>query len=185
MALPAIESIHLRLSRLDTLFRQDDEISDLYKNIRTSVSLHKSGKDNYDFILYFPIEKTGTEKLINRFILEGVPDGTRITNRKYNEVRIYDVEFTRERAKDNISYAISHGLFVLSPSSILLEEAIRQMELPQSLADEPAFLEVSETAGRNVEGNIYLERKRLGKIFPGDTRPGPRQTPPGPEPPQG
>ena len=159
IALPDLDRLNRILFRLDTLMREDDEISDLYRNMQASVSLHKSGKSNYDFMLYCPLENTGNEKQIIRFILEGVPDGSIISNRKYNDVRIYDVQYPKDRAKDNFSYVISHGLFVLSPSSILLEEAIRQMELPQSLADEPCFHEVAETAGRNVEGNIYINYK--------------------------
>ena len=158
-ALPGIDRMNRILFRLDTLMREDDEISGLYRSMQASVSLHRSGKSNYDFVLYCPLENTGNEKQIIRFILEGVPDGSQISNRKYNDVRIYDVQFPRHRDRDNFSFVISHGLFVLSPSSILLEESIRQMELPQSLADEPCFHEVAGTAGRNVEGNIYINYK--------------------------
>ncbi len=160
---PSIAGLRSRLAGLDTLLRSDNEISGLYRQADVLVSLHKSGKGNYEYMLYIPLSQAGNEKQIIRFVMERVPEGALISNRKYDDVRIYDITFPKHREKDNFSYTVSHGLFLLSPSSILLEDAIRQIGLQQSVADERGYREVSGTAGHNVSGNIYVNFK----VFPG------------------
>ncbi|MCK4747362.1 MAG: hypothetical protein KAT15_10015, partial [Bacteroidales bacterium] len=118
-----------------------------------------SGKDNFDFIVYYPMESIGDDKQILSFIQDKIPDGASISNRRYSEIRVYDAEFAGK--EKGFSFAFSHGLLILSRSSILLEESIRQIDASQGLADEPGFREVAMTAGRNVEGNVFIDYKTI------------------------
>jgi len=156
-----IGAFQITLGRLDSMLRIDEEMENLYKGSDISLSLHRSGKSRFEFILYYPLDKAGTEKQILRFIQDKVPSNATLTPRKYDEVRIYDMDFSGNNRKDDFSFAFSRGLLILSPSSILLEASIRQLSQSQSVADEPGFKEVAETAGRNVEGNIYLDYKTI------------------------
>ncbi len=149
------------LGRLDSLLRIDKEMGNLYKGSDISLSIHRSGKSSIEFILYYPLDKAGAEKTILRFIQEKVQSTATLTPRKYEEVRIYDVDFSGSGRKDDFSFTFSRGLLILSPSSILLEASVRQLSQSRSVADETGFKEVAETAGRNVEGNIYLNYKTI------------------------
>jgi hypothetical protein len=158
-ALQAVGSFQETIGHLDSLLLDDREIAELYKGSDISFSLHKSGKNNFDYIMYYSLESAGNDKEILRFIQDKLPDGSRISNRRYNEIRVYDVEIPGDQ--NSFSFTFSHGLLLLSRSSILLEEAIRQIEQNQGVADEPGFTEVARTAGRNVEGNIFLDYKTI------------------------
>jgi len=147
------------LDQLDSLLLDDREIAGLYRGSDISFSLHKSGRNNFDYIMYYPMENMGNDKLILRFIQDKLPDGSTVTNRRYNEIRVYDVDIPGHQK--GFSFTFSHGLLLLSRSSILLEEAIRQIETDQGVADEPGFKEVAQTAGRNVKGNVFLDYKTI------------------------
>ncbi|MCK4852641.1 MAG: DUF3352 domain-containing protein, partial [Bacteroidales bacterium] len=149
------------LGRLDSMLRSDDEMEDPYRKSDISLSLHKLGRNSFKFILYYPLDNAGTDKQILGFVQDKVQSKATITPRKYDEVKIYDVDFAGSGKQDDFSFTFSRGLLILSPSSILLEASIRQLNLSQSVADEAGFREVAETAGRNVEGNIYLDYKTI------------------------
>ncbi len=156
-----IGAFQLTLGKLDSMLRMDEELEKLYKGSDISLSLHRSGKNRFEFILYYPLDNTGTEKQILKFIQDKVQSNATLTSRKYDEVRIYDVSFAGKNRKDDFSFVFSRGLLILSPSSILLEASVRQLNQSQSVADEAGFKEVAETAGRNVEGNLYLDYKTI------------------------
>jgi len=162
-ALKAIGNFQQTVEFLDSLLLEEKEIAELYKESAISFSLHRSGRDNFEFILYYPLESTGNDKQILQFIQEQLPDGASLSNRRYSEIRVYDVEVSDQNK--NFSFTFSHGLFLLSRSSILLEEAIRQIEQNQGVADEPGFREVARTAGRNVEGNVFLDYKTIPGVI--------------------
>ncbi|MCK5463533.1 MAG: DUF3352 domain-containing protein, partial [Bacteroidales bacterium] len=155
-----IGAFQLTLVKLDSMLRMDEELEKLYKGSDISLSFHRAGKNRFEFILYYPLDKTGTEKQILRFIQDKAHSNAILTPRKYDEVRVYDVNFAGN-SKDDFSFTFNRGLLILSPSSILLEASVRQLSQSQSVADEAGFKEVAETAGRNVEGNIYLDYKTI------------------------
>ncbi|MFC2113136.1 DUF3352 domain-containing protein [Bacteroidota bacterium] len=153
------------LDLLDSLLLDDKEIATLYRGSDISFSLHKSGRNSFDYIMYYPMDSKGNDKQILRFIQDKLPDGSTLKNRRYNEIRVYDVLLPGQ--KKGFSFTFSRGLLLLSRSSILLEEAIRQIDTNQGVADEPGFSEVARTAGRNVEGNIFLDYKTIPTITSG------------------
>ncbi len=160
--LKSIGAFQETIEYLDSLLLTDKEIAELYKEAAVSFSLHKSGRDKLEFILYYSMENPGNDKQLLQFIQEKLPDGASLSNRRYSEIRVYDVDFAGKN--ENFSFTFSHGLFLLAQSSILLEEAIRQIELNQGVADEPGFREVARTAGRNVEGNVYMDYKTIPDV---------------------
>ncbi len=147
------------LDYLDSLLINDREMAQLYRGADISFSLHKAGRNQIDYILYYPMQNKGNDRDILRFIQEKLPDRASLSNRRYNEIRVYDVSLAGEER--GFSFAFSHGLFLLSRSSILLEESIRQIDLSQGVSDEPGFREVARTAGRNVEGNLFIDYKTI------------------------
>ena len=164
-SLKRIGDFQYTLGRLDSMLLDDREMAGLYRGSEVSFSLHKAGKDDFDYILYLPVDNSGDEKKILRFIQDKLPDRSTLTNRRYNDIRVYDAALAGGRQE--FSFSFSHGLFILSRSSILLEESIRQIDLSQSVEDEPGFMAVARTAGRNVEGNIFIDYKTIPGILSG------------------
>jgi len=70
------------LGRVDSLLLDDRDVEGLYRGSEISLSLHKAGRNNFDYILYYPVDNTGDEKQILRFIQDKLPDGSSLTNRR-------------------------------------------------------------------------------------------------------
>lgn len=157
-----VGEFQVTLDRIDSLILDDREASALYRDADLSFSLHKAGRSSFDYIMYYPMQNMGDDKAILRFIQDKLPDGSSLSNRRYNEIRVYDVSFPGNTR--GLSFTFSRGLLLMSRSSILLEEAIRQIETDQGVANESGFNEVARTAGRNVEGNIFLDYRTMPGI---------------------
>jgi len=159
---PALDQVNTRLIRLDSLIRTNPQVEEIYKREQVTLSLHKSGRDKYEYIMYVPLINIQNERQIVQFIQQEISGSGNLSERKYSNVRIFDIHTNSN--KHNLSLAFTHGLIILSPSGILVEEAIRQLDINKSIADYPNFIQLTNTAGKNVEANIYLNYKSFADM---------------------
>ena len=54
------------IHHLDSLLIDDKEIAGLYRDSDLSFSLHKSGRDNFEYIMYYPMNNMGNDRQIQR-----------------------------------------------------------------------------------------------------------------------
>ena len=155
---PSINQLHQQLLKVDSVIRQNPQIYNIYEKQKISLSFHQSGKNKFDYIVYIPLSHINDERQITQFIGQEAGTEVIITPRKYAGTKIYDIKSGENRAF-NFSFTFSHGLFIASHSGILVEEAIRQLELKTSIHNQDQFIKVAGTAGQNVEANIYINYK--------------------------
>ncbi len=165
LVFPAVNKLQEQLSFLDSIILEDSEITELIYKKQATFSFHKAGKDRYEYIYMLRLDNLNDEKDINQFIQDKVIGKGMIMGRKYEDTRIYDIKFNEERYARDFSYTFTNGLFILSHSSILLEEAIRQLKLKSSLLDNPHFIQVANTAGKNVKANLYINCKTISHFI--------------------
>ena len=159
---PSIDRVNSQLIMLDSMIRTDPQVSEIYNREQFTFSLHKSGRDKYEYILYVPLVNMQNEKQVIHFI-QGKTGGTgNLSERKYSNEKIYDIR--TGGSSRNLSFTFTRGLIILSPSGILVEEAIRQLEINKSIADHPDFIQLTNTAGKNVEANIYVNFKTFADM---------------------
>ena len=158
----SINQFHNQLMTLDSTIRMNQQVSDILKRQKITLSFHQSGKNKYDYIVYIPLFHFNNEKHIIQFIEQETASRGLITPRKYAGIKIYDVKSNGSN-QINFSFTFSHGLFMASRSGILVEEAVRQLEQKSSINTQSQFIRVAGTAGQNVEANIYINYKG----FPG------------------
>jgi hypothetical protein len=161
LAFPSVNRLNNYFLKLDSLMSDNRQIADIFKKNELTLSFHQSGKDKISFIIYMPLLSRNNEKQLDNIIEMNVNGKANIIRRKYSGTKIQDVKFLKKSAPD-FSYTYSHGLIMVSPSGILLEEAIRQLDQQNNTILESGFLQVSETAGQNVEANIFINYR----IFP-------------------
>jgi hypothetical protein len=136
---------------------------ELLLNEPSYISAHYTGRGGVSFIYFYKLPKGLGERKINELISKLLINSGTITQRKYEGRIISDVRLLDEDAVRNFSYTVTDGLFILSFSSILLEDAIRQLDLPGSIVQQAGFKEVLSTAGKNVDANLFLNFKNLPK----------------------
>jgi hypothetical protein len=158
LAFPSVKKLYNNFLKLDTIFSNDRQAKEMIKTNELTLSFHQSGKNKFDFIAYMPLLAKNSERQLNSMVEQYINGKAVITGRKYSGTRIQDIKFA-ERSSLDFSFAFSNGLIIVSPSGILLEEAIRQLGQQNSDYLQSGFLQVSRTAGQNVEANIFINYK--------------------------
>lgn len=152
----------LAFRKIDSLITRNSRFKELYAHCPAVVSLHQTGKNQYQFLMILETRgaagATGAGDLFSE--LCGHP-GQR-SQRTYNGQQINRITFGVDALVPGISLAENNKYLVISPSPILLENAVRQMNQENGLFNNPAFSRLSHTTGKSALANIYINLK----VFP-------------------
>ncbi len=126
------------------------------------LSVHPVGKEDMRSIGYV---KMNNEKEAKNFIdhFKGQFAGKiTVSQRSYDQVSITDVAFNdKNHLRYNFSCAYRSGIFVFSHSSILLENALRQIAADHNITQQGRLAELMRTAGKTAPANIYINYQQL------------------------
>lgn len=138
----------------DSALHSDEDLHRIFEHKELIISLNPVNDTTADFlfILQLPVPFPGSSvgKFISHF-------GTPVKVSDNNQLK----GVTFKGAHTSFYYYISNGLFVGSYHQQLLEASLNQLSSKQSLASDPAFAEVSRTAGKNVDANLFIQFSRL------------------------
>jgi hypothetical protein len=89
-----------------------------------------------------------------------------ISQISYDNVIITEVVFNdNKRQSLNFSFAHRSGIFIISRSPILLQNAIRQIEADSNITAHGNFLNLMRSAGKNASANIYINYSLLPRTM--------------------
>ncbi len=166
-----LEHAGIRMSYIDSLVKANDELRSLVFDSRSFISIHTVGKDNAAQLFIFCIPKGLNEKRITEIIRKEVEESGTVTSRRYENFQIFDVRLLNEDVFKNFSYTVANGLFIMGFSSILVEDAIRQLSLQESVYQDDEFRKVLNTSGRNVDANIFVNFKNAPDLVASKVKP--------------
>ncbi len=155
----SFERIDIQVNFLDSLIQTSEEIRSLLLDNPSFISTHTVGKNNTGFLHVFCMPKGLSEKRVAEIIQKQVEESGTLTSRKYEGFQIYDARLLKEDVISNFSYVIADGLFMISFSSILIEDAIRQITSQESIYRDKEFRDVLKTSGKNVAANVFINFK--------------------------
>ena len=152
----------LAFRKIDSLITRNARFNELYAHSPAVVSIHQTGKNQYQFLMILEIAGTsGTTEAGDLFAqLCGHPG--QWSQRIYNGQQISRITFGVDALLPGISLAGNNKFLVLSPSPVLLENAVRQMNQESSLNNSKSFSRLSHTTGKNALASIYINLK----VFP-------------------
>ncbi len=130
-----------------------------------SLSLHLLGKNKLSAVYYFSLGDHITPNEMNEEMETALSEGVLLNQRRYEAVDIMDVSFNNSNSVKGFTYAIKDGLLIASRSSMLVEDAIRNLNSGGGIYNEQGFRKVEETAGKYVFGNIYVNYPLLNQLF--------------------
>ncbi|MFO7370428.1 MAG: DUF3352 domain-containing protein [Bacteroidales bacterium] len=155
----------LQLRFLDSLYLSAPEIKQVLDNPPFFISGHLMGKDRIGLmhVLHLPQRQQARkiEDLIGSLV---VRFGT-IKIRNYEGTDIHEVALLNEKQVGNFSFAFYQDILMVSFSTILLEDAIRQLISGESLATVPGFRRLYEMAGKNVDANVFVNFEEFPRSF--------------------
>jgi hypothetical protein len=154
--------LETRVSFLDSVFNHNPQAAQLAAGKGIIFSMHPAGRDNYQAVFYSGLSSYREIKAYNQVMHEMIGNQAVISERIYDRVKVYDASFNKSTGKQNITWAISDGVFILSYSPVLVENSIRQLFSGKSLLEDEGFNKVLSTSGRNVDADVFINLK----LFP-------------------
>ncbi len=157
-------------STLDAVFgqiRSSEFLNDLLLKEGLNLSLHKLGKDRLTPLFYIDYSDAHSDHDFDHLMKELLEKKAIVNERKYETVLLNDVSGGPGFVPGKFSYACLDGLCLISPSSMLVEAAIRTIHSDTNLPSRRGLQKVRETAGRYVHANLYINYKELpGLLYP-------------------
>ncbi len=161
-----IKKLDSQITFFDNLINNNKNYKKYIKKNTILISSHSTGNSKFNFLFSLNLSPLITDDIIKKQINIISKKNNYITkNREYSNNKIFDVYL---KNKKYFSYTFINGIFLISKSSILIEDAIRQAKSQISLLNNTGFLKVRKTAGKNVDANVYINLKyfpRLVSLF--------------------
>ena len=155
-----IGNINREIMLLDSLSRKYEQAAPLRGNV--VFSLHPAGKEDMQSIGYV---KTGSDREARSLtdLLKGQTAGKAVVSqRMYDQIHITDVAFNDTDLQSlSFSFACRGGILMFSRSSILLEQAIRQVTADSKITADEKLAELIRSAGKNAPANVYIRYDQL------------------------
>jgi len=158
---PSIQEINSEISFLKDLSDQNQIIKDLTDNNQLVISAHKLGKSDLGFLFLVRLQNFRDKKFLLQSIAKLISADKDINTREYNNIQIYQVRTDLHE----LNFSFNKGILLFSTSSIILENAIRQSEIENSLLNNEAFLKVRKTSGKNVDANLYINLTNFNNVI--------------------
>ncbi len=161
MSLDTANTFQAQLHFIDSLVLSDANFAELVKNNRSCISIHYTGQDKLSLLFAVSIESRRNTKKIRQFINNHIGQ-KEIKEEKHKGETIYSLDV---KGMPAFNYAISNGVFMASYNPLLLKDAIVQAKSDDGFNKDAAFIKLQETAGDNVEANVYLHINFIGRMF--------------------
>ncbi len=165
--LPAIQQLgniqpYLQtLRNLDSLITRDSRFKQQFENRPVVLSFHQTGKNLYQFLLIFRYQGSNTVENAGNLITALSGRNGQWSKRTYNGQEINRITFGTDAIIQGVSLSESNKYLIISPSPILLENALRQMTQTEGLYTTAAFRKLSQTAGKEAVAHVYLNLKAM------------------------
>ena len=153
-----------QLVYIDSLDREVKPASNIFRNNKILISVHKIGRDGIDLLVLINLPDRVKGKEVAETISEICPDCT-VSVKKYGNTEIHELKPKGFNKSNSIYYAVKNNIFIFSYSDILLESAIRQIDQPESIKQSNGFRIVEKTAGHNVDANLYVQFSTFPRLI--------------------
>lgn len=142
---------------IDSLLQQSPTVSKLLVNQSVFISVHSSGTNSFDFLFVYSLPNLSHKSTVTDFI-KNVNNNKEPASRLYDEAEIKTIY---PKNKDSLSFTFLNGILIMSTNQVLVEDAIRQLKSGLSFAKDRDFNKIISTAGKNVDGNMYVNYKKF------------------------
>lgn len=156
LGIPFIRDPLLKLRIIDSIASQNEKVVKILKRPHSAlISGHQIGKDKIELVYYIKLNNEKEYAPIDDIIRENIRAKGNISQHNYEKAKINDVTIFNKKS-GGFSYTYYRGMVILSKSSILLEEVIRQTKSQTSIRTKAGLETVMKTAGKSSPFNVYI-----------------------------
>lgn len=145
---------------IDSLIASDAGVAKLLENRSVFISAHVSGASTFDFLYVYSLPNLTYQSLLEDFLKK--------VNRAGPVSRAYagaNIQTIYSGSNDSVSYSFLNGTLMMSSKPTLVEDAVRQLKSGASMMLDKNFSKIINTAGKNVDANIYINYKHFPDIL--------------------
>jgi hypothetical protein len=153
------------LLAIDSISKMEPALQQALKSSNLFVSVHIVGNNEPQLLvtanLPSGISGADLEGLFQKYF-EGKFS---ISEKGYNGATLLTAESGTGQNAETYTLSAHKGVVLFSPSSLLVERAIKQLVNVNSLLTDKAFQEILKTAGTKIEANIFVNHKFFPALF--------------------
>ena len=159
----SIGKLNGEMMLLDSLVQNHEQTMPFRSNI--IFSFHPVGKEGMQSIGYVKMSNDKEFRNLTDWFKGHFAGKGDVLQRVYDQVNITEIVFNDTKLKTySFSCAYRGGILVFSRSSILLENAVRQIAADDNIAAHGKLAELMRSAGKNAPANIYINYSLLPRI---------------------
>ena len=148
---------------LDSLFKGNEKATSLITNHPVYVSFHSLSPTTFGYLYLTALTDRCDKKYIDDLMLKTVGEKAVMTSHAFMNTPIIDVNMPG--SKEIFSYTVSQNIFICSFQKDLIQSAIKQQQSATTLFNDADFAKISETAGKNVEADVYINFRYFPQLF--------------------
>lgn len=153
----------------DSLYVLNPLVKELFDKESLFISAHITDERNFNFIFLFNIPPSIGSRIIYDLSKEISP-GYSQTEKEYDGATISTLSLPPQGGVRAFSFSVYNDIFIGSFNTMLVEDAIRQINKGASLQDDFAFNRVVSTSGEKADVNFYFNHKFFPKIITSFTK---------------
>ncbi len=161
--LEPFSKINTEICFIDSIFKTDKCALSIIADHSIYISFH-SMNDGTTGVLYLTdLCGNCSSSSVAELIKQSAGSKATITVHSFSGTDITNVALPDK--KEKFSYAISKDIFICSFQPLLVESAIKQQKSSTKFYKDRGFANVSETAGKKVNANLYVNFKYFPQLF--------------------
>ena len=150
---------------LDSLFKANDNAASLIIDHPVYISFHSLSPTNIGYLYLTALTDKCDKKFIDELMLKTVGEKAVMTSHAFMNTSIIDVDMPG--SKETFSYTVSQNIFICSFQKALIQSAIKQQQSGASLLNDAGFTKIIETAGKNVDADLYINFRYFPQLISG------------------
>lgn len=153
----SIKGLSTFFSKIDSLAGKNPHIENIISSTKTFISGHISGVNTTQFLFTTANNEIQAEPLIK--LIQQLLTGSKISTKTYEEVVISSFN----QKGSTICFANVGNVIILTNSSILAEQSIRQLKNNHSLLNNQDFKKLLKTADDGLDANLFVNFNEFSK----------------------
>jgi len=159
-----INSFFTKISLIDSLANNNKAIKTLLHDKPATASIHLRSDDELEILMLLPLKSSEESISFAEEVNKLFSENYIITTKKYSEAVISNA-ISKTSDNEVFAFTVYQNIFILSFYPMLVEESCRILKSETSLLNDTMFYKVSNTAGSDINLNIFVNFKQLPKAI--------------------
>ncbi|MCX6180698.1 MAG: DUF3352 domain-containing protein [Bacteroidetes bacterium] len=162
-SLPGVAALDSQITYFAKAFKMNSKLHKMLEGGEPAfLSMHMTGVHECSVLFSFQCKDASVVQDFQK-VINGGDTAVRLLSKTYEGVEIYESRNSKTGKGHSIAYA--DGILVISPSTILIEDAVRYLKHGSPLVANTSFLKVFKAADPNASANLFVNYRKLPDII--------------------